>query len=305
MEHYYAHGKILLTGEYVVLDGAKALALPTQLGQSLRVEEKECNCINTWTALLPNGKIWFYESLILDNLQQEDSFLHKIFSSIGTYITDTEKKERLFAGGYAFETKLEFDPEWGLGTSSTLVSLLSQWSGVDAYQLLADSFGGSGYDIASATAQQPIFFQKMENGNRIIAAHFNPIFKNNLYFIYLGKKQNSREGITMYKSLDIGSRCVAVDTVSSISDTIVSCENLEQFNYVLTQHELTLAELLSTASVQATYFEDYKYGVIKSLGAWGGDFIMATSIASTEETTTYFKAKGFTTILKFSELILQ
>ena len=32
---FYSNGKLLITGEYVVLDGAKALALPTKYGQNL------------------------------------------------------------------------------------------------------------------------------------------------------------------------------------------------------------------------------------------------------------------------------
>ena len=34
---FYSNGKLLLTGEYVVLDGAKALAVPTRFGQNLIV----------------------------------------------------------------------------------------------------------------------------------------------------------------------------------------------------------------------------------------------------------------------------
>ncbi len=34
---FYSNGKLLLTGEYLVLDGAKALALPTKMGQNLQV----------------------------------------------------------------------------------------------------------------------------------------------------------------------------------------------------------------------------------------------------------------------------
>ena len=34
---FYAKGKLLLTAEYAVLGGAKALGLPTKLGQSLDV----------------------------------------------------------------------------------------------------------------------------------------------------------------------------------------------------------------------------------------------------------------------------
>ncbi len=38
MQNFYSRGKLLLTGEYVVLDGALALALPTKFGQSLKVQ---------------------------------------------------------------------------------------------------------------------------------------------------------------------------------------------------------------------------------------------------------------------------
>ena len=37
MQEFYSHGKLLISAEYAVLDGAKALALPTKLGQRLQV----------------------------------------------------------------------------------------------------------------------------------------------------------------------------------------------------------------------------------------------------------------------------
>ena len=38
---FYSNGKLLLTGEYLVIDGAKAIAIPTKKGQSLSVKETE------------------------------------------------------------------------------------------------------------------------------------------------------------------------------------------------------------------------------------------------------------------------
>ena len=37
MKEFHANGKLLLTGEYAVLDGAKAIGLPTKRGQSLQI----------------------------------------------------------------------------------------------------------------------------------------------------------------------------------------------------------------------------------------------------------------------------
>lgn len=38
MISFKSNGKLLLTGEYLVLDGAVALALPTKMGQIMTVE---------------------------------------------------------------------------------------------------------------------------------------------------------------------------------------------------------------------------------------------------------------------------
>ena len=38
-QKYYSNGKLLFTGEYVVLDGANALAFPTKFGQSMSVKK--------------------------------------------------------------------------------------------------------------------------------------------------------------------------------------------------------------------------------------------------------------------------
>ena len=38
-KEFYSNGKLLITGEYLVLDGAKAFALPTKFGQNLIVEK--------------------------------------------------------------------------------------------------------------------------------------------------------------------------------------------------------------------------------------------------------------------------
>jgi len=53
-------------------------------------------------------------------------------------------------------------------------------------------------------------------------------------------------------------------------------------------------------TVQEIYFSDY-FGQTKSLGAWGGDFILATG---NEDTSKYFKEKGFQTVIPYQDLIL-
>ena len=60
---FYAKGKILLTAEYAVLGGAKALALPTKLGQSLEVIKTSTGKLE-WKSIDVNGKVWYEIALI-------------------------------------------------------------------------------------------------------------------------------------------------------------------------------------------------------------------------------------------------
>ena len=66
MTKCYSHGKILLTGEYMVLVGAEALAIPTKVGQSLEFKPNDSKTLN-WESLDNKNLLWFSASMnILD-----------------------------------------------------------------------------------------------------------------------------------------------------------------------------------------------------------------------------------------------
>ena len=58
MKSFYSNGKLLLTGEYVVLDGALSLAVPTPRGQSMSVRKTDSGKLR-WKSRDEKGKIWF------------------------------------------------------------------------------------------------------------------------------------------------------------------------------------------------------------------------------------------------------
>ena len=62
-----------------------------------------------------------------------------------------------------------------------------------------------------------------------------------------------------------------------------------------------MATILKVPTIQSKLFSDYKDGVIKSLGAWGGDFILVTG---NDESINYFEKKGYCTILRFNDMII-
>ena len=299
---FYSNGKLLITGEYVVLDGAKAFALPTKFGQNLIVEEGKNKEI-VWKSFDKDNSIWFNETLLFSEIIEKKTFeslpekntliaiLHEAFLLNPDYINLSE--------GYNVTTQLTFPKFWGLGTSSTLINNIAQWIKIDAFTLLKNSFGGSGYDIACAQNNTPILYQ-LVNGKPIVASVvFNPSFTNQLYFVYLNKKQSSKNAIASYykKQNDI---VPFITKINTITNTIPHSKEIESFISEIENHEIILSEILETKTVKETLFSDFS-GTIKSLGAWGGDFVMAVS---KENPSAYFKEKGFETILTYEEMIL-
>lgn len=297
MTEFYSHGKLLLTGEYLVLDGAKALALPAKYGQTLKVSNNESGII-TWQSLDFNGNVWFETSLsfssihnaTLDHISQR--LLH-IFKTI------KELHPQLFDQGYSFVSTLEFPADWGLGSSSTLINNLASWANIDPYLLLEKTFGGSGYDIACAQYNSPITYQ-LHKGKRLIEPiEFRPKFSKHLYFIHLNQKQDSREGIANYRSKKENISSALID-INSITNSIITCNDLEDFNFLIEKHELIISRIIEQEPVKKRLFNDFNGG-IKSLGAWGGDFILVSSLSNP---IAYFKGKGYNTIIPFKDMIL-
>ncbi|MFD2563964.1 GYDIA family GHMP kinase [Aquimarina rubra] len=310
---FYSHGKLLLTSEYLVLDGIKALALPTKKGQWLFVEENDSNTIN-WKSLDKEGNCWFETKIKLplaasaSNDTAETSILT---DEEGLGITETlleilqvaQELNHEFLStekGYAIETRLEFDRTWGLGSSSTLINNIAQWAEVDAFVLLKKSFGGSGYDIASAQHKTPILYTRKEEKPIIKEAHFNPVFKDQLFFVYLNQKQDSKQSIKHYQSLPLKDFDKASETIGKITDAVLNCSSLAEFCELIDQHEEVISKIIKTPTVKSRLFPDYS-GSIKSLGGWGGDFVLATGSISDMK---YFENKGYHTIIPYAEMVL-
>lgn len=303
MKTYTANGKLMLTGEYLVLKGAVALAVPTKLGQSMSVCHCERSEAMTWDAFHPEGP-WFSVTLSPDTLevlatddQAKAEKLAQILKAVQQLNPDA------FKPGLCFETHLDFNPQWGLGSSSTLLSNLARWAEVDPYQLLRMTMGGSGYDIACATANSAILYRLDHDQPQVNPIEFNPPFTDHLFFIYQGKKQQSSEEVKAFnnhwKQDDL---IMETQIVSELSTALPSVTYFEDFCTLLQVHEDILSRCLNRPPVKAQY-PDF-VGSLKSLGAWGGDFLLAATPWSCETVKTYFHSKGLETIFDYNELIV-
>lgn len=305
MKTFRSNGKLLITGEYVVLDGAKALAIPTKYGQSLTIEKNNTNSIY-WQSYNENGQIWFEDEFLVSESSDRLIFKAKNNTDVSkrliqilnaTYDLNSEFLNSKL--GYNIITHQDFNRLWGLGTSSTLVNNVANWAQVDAYKLLEKTFGGSGYDIACAQHNTSITYQLRRHQNPLVEAiDFNPSFKSQLYFVYLNQKQNSRDGITSYKkNAKIDTR--TIEDVNKITEAIIRSKSLSEFEILINTHEIIISNLIKQDTIQSKLFSDYD-GSVKSLGAWGGDFVLVTSRINP---TDYFKSKGFKTVIPYTEMV--
>jgi len=312
MKKFRSNGKLLITGEYVVLDGALALAVPTKFGQSLEVEPLNEEIIH-WIAYDNLGNVWFEhrfqikeiigevqktETGTLKESQEIEEVSSRLFQILGQ--AHLLNPEILTTGkGHKVETRLDFPNNWGLGSSSTLLNNIAQWFKVDAFLLLEKTFGGSGYDIAAAQNNHAFTYQIGQNNRSVLTAGFNPIFKENLFFVHLNRKQNSRDSITHYKQQPKEFLEETIAKISALTSIFISCESLEEFNLLIEIHETLISRIVNTPKIKSELFPDYP-GAIKSLGGWGGDFILVTG---GEKEQAYFRKKGFDTIIPYSNMI--
>lgn len=304
MKVFRSHGKLLLSGEYAVLDGAVALAVPTRLGQRMEAEEIPEKII-LWKSLDPESRTWLETSFSISEIRRE--------RQANPPSEDPKERLRLLlqecwrmnpgcfsSGGWSITTQNEFPLDWGLGSSSTLVTNLSKLFRVDAFRLLDSSFGGSGYDVAVALENRPIMYQLKDSGRSVFSTSFDPDFKDNIFFVHLNQKQNSRHSIAAYKEQEKSNMTSMVQKVSALTQQFIHCKTLEEFELLLSIHENVISRTTGFKKVKSLLFPDFP-GQVKSLGGWGGDFIMATGSSKSME---FFKKKGYTTVIPYTEMIM-
>lgn len=300
-QKFYSNGKLLLIGEYTVLDGSYALALPTIYGQFLTVEQGIANLIH-WKSHDHDSSVWFEATLPIENITSKRLSGEKVTDTLVNILNAAHvlNPGLLTTGeGFNITTKLTFSRTWGLGSSSTLINNIAQWFGVDAFELLQQSFGGSGYDIACAQNDYPIIFSLKDGLPKVQQVDFNPEFTDKLYFVYLNQKQDTKKAVAAYreKANEIPALIEKVDTIIKEASTTNS---FEKFCKLLDEHSALISKTLKIPTVKESLFP-YFSGTVKSLGAWGGDFILA---ASHENPTLYFLSKGYDTVIPYHEMIL-
>jgi mevalonate kinase len=303
-ENYYSNGKLLITGEYLVLHGALALAVPVSRGQEMTVSRGTEDRILRWESYY-EGRCWFEARFSVPDMEILSTSDSDTANYLKNILNNARKQNKGFPGtksSWNIRAGLGFDRKWGLGSSSSLISNIAAWFGVDPFRLFFSTQKGSGYDIACARADGPLWYRLVLGSPVSQKVSFHPPFAANLAFIYSGTKQDSSASVSKFlDKATTGNR--AKQRITDIGRELPSSKSLQEFDALINEHETIMSGLLDMPKVKDVRFPDYP-GSIKSLGAWGGDFLLATHEGGQQEMEHYFKSKGLSVIFPFRGFVL-
>ena len=297
---YCANGKLLLTGEYLVLTGAKALAMPVKFGQKISVVPDGSGLIK-WESIAPAGS-WFHASY-------EPATLHIL--SYDRWKTAVELKRLLSAArklnknfltgpeGFRVTVTANYPLEWGMGSSATLCALVASWAEVDVFDLFWMISKGSGYDIACTNRKELIYYQVRKGRPEISEAFAGSALQDHSWFAYLGHKQSTTREIDAFlvsqnfSSIDLAE-------VTRLSEAICPENSVDELIRLIDEHEFILSTILKRDPI-SRQFPSFP-GTVKSLGAWGGDYAMFISGETPSEIKRTITALGLNPVFSFNDL---
>ncbi len=283
-QKFFAHGKLLLSAEYSVLNGAKAIAVPTIAGQSLEVGPGKTS--SHWQAKDHEGKVWLDFNIEEAYNADEKAVRDILYDLAGDKLLNN----------FQFKTELEFPREWGLGSSSTFISLIARWAGIDVWPAFFQHLKGSGYDVAVAETGENLQYQLNEKREPSWEFVSLPSFFQDTLLIYLGQKQNSAKEVVRFNQLNIHPQ--QIERISNLSEDLLYLDDKRSLQDWMNMHEALTSELIHKSPLKILRFPTLE-GSIKSLGAWGGDFAWYCGPLEAK----FFHELGYSQVFKFYDLV--
>jgi hypothetical protein len=235
----------------------------------------------------------------------ETNRLQKWLQTAWNLCEDKAWRDILSRQGLRVQTRLDFPRHWGLGSSSTLIALLVRWLKVEPWALYRRVQTGSGYDLAIALEGRALVFRMEgfdENGNPLPnsgeveadpgQSYPGPTYPGPTYsgvettipdgagwwLIDPGTKQNSEREVFSYRQIDPALRRSVVPELTRITLKMAQNPGADEWLALLEAHDLLLEKVLGRPCVHRSLGAGFP-GRLKSLGAWGGDLMLAVSTA--------------------------
>lgn len=301
---FSSRANLLISGEYFVLSGAQALAVPLKQKQHLRIEAYEDDNENLDWKVYELGKPSFKAVFSLPHLQIRTTYdIEKAFwlRSLLKEAMMVNPKFINASKSYKAISNIDFKTNWGWGSSATVIANVAKWSNIEAFKLNNKVSSGSGYDVVVSNSSTPVLYRFFKDRPEVQPVDFNPPFKHSIFFVYQGKKQSTSLSIQEYLSL--GNKNTSLtNEISSITRKMIQVQEIDEFMEILRTHEDIVSRTIGIPKLKDQYFNDFN-GEVKSLGAWGGDFAMVVSKLAKQDIKNYFYNKGLKTIFEFDDII--
>jgi len=302
IKSFESRAKLMISGEYLVLKGALSLSIPLRFGQKLTVKENDGTYSVKWKSMI-NNDFWFNTTLLLPDFRISETNHPELSDTIRRILAAAKSLNSKFLElkyEYQADSVMDFNPIWGLGSSSSLISNIAYWADCDPFKLNCQIFNGSGYDIACARSSTPVIYA-LKSGQPVYRkAHFQPLFHQQLYFLYLNQKQNTKASIQKLDMSNFHSK--DINDISNLTIEMENTTDIKAFQFQIDHHEELIGQLIQQKPVKTRLFDDFT-GSVKSLGAWGGDFVLAASSESEDYIFKYFKDKNLNTIFRYDEIV--
>jgi len=283
MRSYFATGKVMLTGEYLVMNGFDCIALPSKLGQWMHVWDFETPQGSPdfiiYQAKDINDNVWFETKIILPNFeimdpaQVENIQVDRLVGILK--MADVEFWQE--GKSYRIETQLEFERVWGLGSSSTLVKLFADFLHLDPLNIQFEIFGGSGYDVAIAQLQKPMVYSLTPDNSNWKYWKLDKSLTENWHVVFYGEKMDSRSSVSAVQDAlnDIAEDDFYTAQFDKILEMSKSATDIISLESSLEMYQMLLAQaLFMPTTYDLLGIKPVNKGLCKWLGAWGGDMIL-------------------------------
>lgn len=257
-----------------------------------------------WECYDKNGEQWFKSHISLYDFSAINTTDQEVSDKLKKILKNAVRQNSEFLSkwnGFKVQTHLEFDKNWGLGSSSSLYALVGEWADVNPLVMFFKIENGSGYDVACSACGEPIMYISSEEEISYTPVSFENNWTSNLYFVHLNEKKDSSLGIKEYLKA-VKKKKDFVSSISDISKQMIDASDLSNFANLMDKHEDLVAHHTGFKKVKDLHFSDFD-GSIKSLGAWGGDFVMVATTQKEDYVKKYFSDKQYDTLLSFDEMI--
>ncbi len=306
IQTYRSNAKLMLSGEYLVLRGALALAVPLKYGQTLKVSEHPGNPSLVWKTYI-KGQHWFDAIFSLDEFVIGNSNDFPTAQNLREILLAAKSLRPEFLSGterYEAVSELDFDINWGFGSSSSLIVNVARWAEIDPFELFSKVSRGSGYDIAAALSDRPVLYRFAQDKREITQVDFFPPFHAQLYVAYLGKKRNSSLAVERFNQQSECDYSAQIADLDSITMAMLACSELREFRKLMRDHEKIISEVLDIPALSEKLLSDFN-GDLKSLGAWGGDFILLATDMPREYVLTWLRKKDMHTWFSYEDVVMK